>query len=261
MSTTLAPPPVGNRLPTHLDLPDTDGIPVENEYQYPQCNLLDAVYPVLSAIHPDNQFFVGHDVGIYWKITNPPLDGCKCPDWYYVANVPQSTHALGRRSYVMWQEKVAPTLVIEIVSGNGADEHDQTPETGKFWVYERAIRAKYYAIHAPSSGRSEVFELQNGLYRSMTPNERGHFPIPEMNAALGSHRYEFSGAVRTWLRFFDLNGNMLATDQERATEAQRQLEIAQKQANKAKREASKANSDTARMAAKLRELGVDPDQV
>ena len=47
----------GVKLPTHLDLPDTDGMP-NNGYQPIQARLLtDCLYPVLSDRYPDGQFF------------------------------------------------------------------------------------------------------------------------------------------------------------------------------------------------------------
>src|SRR5438309_9001580 len=75
----------GTKLPTHLDLPDTDGKPVENELEHPQGTLLtQSILPVLEKIHPDGRFFVGNDVGFYWRLTEPVLDGAKSPDWSYV---------------------------------------------------------------------------------------------------------------------------------------------------------------------------------
>ena len=65
-------------LPMHMDLPETDGLPMENAIQMLQIMLLSEVLqPVLAALHPDGQFFIGRDVGIYYRRTDPPLDGCK----------------------------------------------------------------------------------------------------------------------------------------------------------------------------------------
>ena len=36
------------------------------------------------------------------------LDGCRAPDWYYVPGVPPMLEGRMRRSYVRWQEIVAP---------------------------------------------------------------------------------------------------------------------------------------------------------
>jgi Uma2 family endonuclease len=48
---------------------------------------------------------------------------------------------------VLWQEYIAPLIVLEFVSGNGSEERDKTPWTGKFWIYEQVIRPPFYAIY------------------------------------------------------------------------------------------------------------------
>jgi hypothetical protein len=57
----------------------------------------------------------------------------------------------------MWQELVSPALVFEFASGDGNAERDQTPDTGKFWVYERWVRPYYYAIYEVMQARVEVY--------------------------------------------------------------------------------------------------------
>ena len=134
-------------LPNHLQLPETDGSIVENYQESPQGNLLtSSILPRLRELHPDGQFSIGQDSGIYFQHTEPPLDGCRSPDWFYVPNVPPMLDGTFRRSYVMWYEVVPPLVIIEYASGDGSKERDQTPMTGKFWIYEHAIGAKYYAI-------------------------------------------------------------------------------------------------------------------
>ena len=64
-----------------------------------------------------------------------------------------------------------------------------------------------------------------------------------------------------WLRVWDSDGNLLPTDQERAdTEAER----ANAEAERADAEANRADTQSQRaelLAAKLRELGIDPDEI
>jgi Uma2 family endonuclease len=139
--TAAAPEQIGAALPDHTQLPCEDGR-VHNPEEHPQSELLTGcLLPRLNELHPDGQFFVGCDVGIYWALTRAPLDGCRAPDWFYVANVPPLLDGKRRRSYVMWHEFVRPFVVIEYVSGDGGEERDRTPRTGKFWVYEQAIGA------------------------------------------------------------------------------------------------------------------------
>src|SRR5262245_37144219 len=144
----MQPPPVvapaepGDVLPDHTQLPDKDGTFVRNFQENPQSTLLTGcMRPRLHQLHPDGQFCIGCDSGIYWRHTQPPLDGCKAPDWFYVPGVPPMLGGQFRQSYVLWQEAVRPLLIVEYASGDGSEERDATPYRGKFWLYEQALAA------------------------------------------------------------------------------------------------------------------------
>jgi Uma2 family endonuclease len=202
-------------LPTHLDLPETDGLPMENAIQMFQIVLLSAVLrPVIAAMHPDGRFFIGQDVGIYHRQTDPPLDGCKVPDWFYVTDVDPLLDGEYRRSYVLWNEKKLPSLLVEFASGTGAVEHDSTPPRGKFWVYERLIAAPYYVIFNVDTEDLELFELADGLYRRIAATVDGRFPIPPLNVELGVWRGTYAGYTLPWLRAYRPDGSLLATPEE-----------------------------------------------
>ncbi|HEX5270227.1 MAG TPA: Uma2 family endonuclease, partial [Gemmataceae bacterium] len=77
--TRLAPRPVvSTPLPDHKQLPETDGSIVQNFQEHPQSILLtDSISLVLATAYPDGQYAIGQDCGIYWRLTTPPLEGCK----------------------------------------------------------------------------------------------------------------------------------------------------------------------------------------
>lgn len=115
-------------LPDHTQLPDSDGTFVKNLHEHPQSILItDSIKPVLEQRHPDGQYCIGQDSGIYWRLTDPPEKGAEAPDWFYVPNVPPTLDGKMRRSYVLWKEYVAPLIVLEFVSGDGSEERDKTP--------------------------------------------------------------------------------------------------------------------------------------
>ncbi len=173
---------------------------MENYLELPQTMLLkESVTPVLRQIHPDGQFSIGTDSGIYWRLTDPPLDGCKAPDWFYVPGVPPMLDGTYRRSYVLWKELIPPLVILEYVSGDGSEERDRTPEHGKFWVYEQAIKALYYGIYEVDPGRVELYHREGGFYRPVPANERGHYPIPEMRVELGIWVGKFYDLTFPWL--------------------------------------------------------------
>jgi Uma2 family endonuclease len=281
--TTAAPEQTGAVLPDHTQLPCEDGR-VHNPEEHPQSELLTGcLLPRLRRLHPDGRFFVGCDVGIYWRITQPPLDGCRAPDWFYVPGVAPLLDGQRRRSYVMWQEIVHPLLVIEYVSGDGSEERDATPFKGKFWVYEQAVCAPFYTIFEPEKeeGVIELHQLTGGRYQRVPPNAAGRFPIEPLGIELGVWRAAFRGIDIPWLRAWDsATGAMLPTEGERAEAERQRAEAAEallddfrreveqeneraekerKRADLAEKQAEEADKRSARLAERLRAMGIDPD--
>ena len=211
-------------LPDHTQLPESDGTFVKNWQEHPQSILLtDSIQPVLQKLYPDSQYFIGQDLGIYWRITEPPEKGAEAPDWFYVPSVPPTLNGKTRRSYVLWQEFIAPSIVLEFVSGNGAEERDKTPWKGKFWIYEQVIRTPFYGIYEVNKASIEVYELIGGQYQLLAANERGHYPITSMGVELGLWQSEYLAMDLPWLRWWDLQGNLLLTGEERANRLTAQL--------------------------------------
>jgi Uma2 family endonuclease len=240
--------PQGNTIPTaipdlpdHTQLPESDGAFVKNFQEHPQSLLLtSSILPVLEQLHPDQQYCIGQDCGIYWRLTDPPERGAEAPDWFYVPNVPPVLNNRSRKSYVLWKEYVAPLIAIEFVSGDGSEERDDTSPfssdnatAGKLWVYEQAIRIPFYAIYEVQKATVAVYELVANRYQLIAPNGRGHYPIPPMGVELGIWSGDYMNQTLPWLRWWDNSGKLLLSGDERAN----------------------------KLAAKLRELGIDPDEL
>ncbi|NJL46815.1 MAG: Uma2 family endonuclease [Leptolyngbyaceae cyanobacterium SM2_5_2] len=242
-------------LPDHTQLPETDGTFVKNFQEHPQSLLLtDSIRPVLDTLHPDGQYAIGQDCGIYWRLVEPPERGAEAPDWFYVPNAPPLLDGKMRRSYVLWKEIVAPLIVIEFVSGDGSEKHDQTSplagdesKAGKFWVYERAIRVPFYAVYDVEKALVEVYELTGNYYQRCHPNERGHFPIPSTGVELGIWQGHYINQTLPWLRWWTSDGHLLLTGDERAEQEKQRAEQEKQRAD--------------RLANRLRELGLDPDDL
>ncbi|MBN4005213.1 Uma2 family endonuclease [Nostoc sp. LPT] len=250
-------------LPDHTQLPDSDGTFVKNWQEHPQSILLtDSITPVLEELHPDSQYCIGQDLGIYWRLTDPPEKGAEAPDWFYVSNVPPTLEGKTRRSYVLWKEYVAPLIVIEFVSGDGSEERDNTPPSqgeggnvGKFWVYEQAIRVPYYGIYEVAKAQVEVYHLIDNTYQLMKPNERGHYPIAPMGVELGIWQGLYQNAELPWLRWWDAQGNLLLTGYER-TEVERQRAEVERQKRLLITEKLRTLSPE-----QLNALGIDPEML
>jgi Uma2 family endonuclease len=241
MSMTIAQSRPLLTLPDHTQLPESDGSFVKNFQEHPQSLLLtSSIAPVLDTLHPDGRYTIGQDCGIYWRLTDPPERGAEAPDWFYVPNVSPLLNGDRRRSYVIWKEIIAPLIAIEFVSGDGSEERDTTSpfssndaKAGKFWVYEQAIHIPFYAIYEVEKASVEVYQLMGDRYQQCAPNDRGHYPIPRLGVELGIWQGRYMNQELPWLRWWDTEGNLLLTGDERA----------------------------AKFAAKLRELGINPDDL
>ncbi|MEH1950453.1 MAG: Uma2 family endonuclease [Nostoc sp.] len=234
MTSAQTPLGIESTLPDHRQLPESDGTFVKNLQEHPQSLLLtDSIEPILQKLHPNGQYCIGQNSGIYWRMTEPPERGAESPDWFYVPNVPPTLNGQVRRSYVLLQEYVAPLIVLEFVSGDGSEEQDKTPITGKFWVYEQAIRVPFYGIYEVKKASVQAYQLLRGEYQLIPANERGHYPIEPMGVELGIWQGRYQNLELPWLRWWDNQGNLLQTGWERSQ----------------------------RLATKLRELNINPDEL
>ena len=250
-------------LPDHRQLPESDGTFVKNFQEHPQSLLLtSSIKPTLDALHPDGDYAIGQDCGIYWRLTDPLEKGAEAPDWFYVAGVPPLLDGEQRRSYVMWKEIIVPLIAIEFVSGDGSEERDRTSplkstsangasgdkeKAGKFWVYEQAIRIPFYAIYEVDKASVEVYKLVAQTYQQCAPNERGHYSIGPLGVELGIWNGKYMNQTLPWLRWWDSEGNLLLSGEERAEQQEQRADQEQQRAD--------------RLAAKLRELGINPDEI
>jgi Uma2 family endonuclease len=246
-------------LPDHTQLPESNGEFVKNFQEHPQSVLLtDTIAPVLDRIHPDGNYCIGQDSGIYWRLAEPLEKGAEAPDWFYVSNVPATLDGVVRRSYVMWQEYISPLLALEFVSGNGTEERDRTPIKGKFWVYEQAIRIPYYGIYEVEKASIEMYQLVGESYTLMSPNDRGHYEIAPMQVEIGIWQGIYQNMNLPWLRWWDLEGNLLLTGSDRADLEQQRAETAEQHTYLEKQRADTAEQRLAELEAKMRSLGIDP---
>lgn len=215
-----------------------DETPVDNLFSEKQQRLLTeplysswTVPPDDDNPHEPRRFLAAANVGIFPTVHQPPLvpdmflslDVTVHPDWY------DKSH----RSYFFWEFGKAPEVVIEIVSNRKGQE------TGsKLRDYAR-IRVPFYVVFDPTRQLGDdllqVFELHGKKY-----HQRTDFKLPDVGLSLTLWEGIYEWHHATWLRWCDAQDSIILTGAERAT-----------------RETERAT----RLAAKLRELGVDPDQV
>ncbi|MFN7944955.1 MAG: Uma2 family endonuclease [Blastocatellia bacterium] len=227
-----------------------DDAPVDNIISEKQMRLL--VEPLYSSWPgPLNEsgeprpFAAFANVGLFFSLHEPPL----VPDVMLSldVSVPADFHEKQCRSYLFWEYGKAPDVAIEIVSDREGGEDDK-----KLRGYAR-VGVRYYVIYDPdeflSHERLRIYELRGRSYEQITAQ-----PLPEVGLSLALWQGEFEGSFDTWLRWCDLQGNLLPTGVEA-----RQYEAAR--ADRAEAELNKVRAEKERMAARLRELGIDPDQL
>ncbi|MEO0456263.1 MAG: Uma2 family endonuclease, partial [Cyanobacteria bacterium P01_A01_bin.114] len=164
------PKPPHETLPTMYDLPseypEEPGLPDEFHDFQPQL-LRETCRPSTGSA---DSFFIGTDLNVYYDSRNPLWH--KRPDWFLVLGVePAQQQSELRWSYVIWQEGVAPMLVVELLSpGTEAEDLGQTlrevsqPPT-KWQVYEQILRVPYYAVFDRYENQFRLFQLVGTRYQ------------------------------------------------------------------------------------------------
>jgi Uma2 family endonuclease len=222
-------------LPSAEELPDSDETPVDNELQELIPGLLKAILLILWAERMD--WFFGIDMGIYAHPDKPPI----VPDGFLSLGVERFYDEELRPSYVLWDEKVVPTLVLEVVSQTYRQEY-----TTKLDEYAD-LGILYYVIYSSRRRRKprlEVHKLINGKYELQAGNPVW---LPEIGLGIGCDRGNYSGVTREWLYWYDEFGKRYPTPQEQIKLVQKRAEIAEQRAQQ--------------MAQRLRSLGIDPDHL
>ncbi|AFZ43798.1 protein of unknown function DUF820 [Halothece sp. PCC 7418] len=230
-------------LPTAKDLPDSDDTPVDNELQNYIPNLLKSILAMIWSDRFD--WYFGVDMGIYYD----PDKSAIVPDGFLSVGVPRIIDENLRLSYVLWEEKRVPILVLEVVSQTRRGEY-----TAKKELYQN-LGIQYYVIYNPQRKRKprlEVYSLENEQY-VLLGNESPIW-LEEIGLGIGKEVGTYEQITREWLYWYDENGERFLTPEERSRQAE-------SKAQQAESKAQQAESKAERYARRLRELGIDPDSL
>ncbi|MEB3227762.1 MAG: Uma2 family endonuclease [Synechocystis sp.] len=234
-------PPLSPRetLPSMYDLPSEEpeepGVP--DEFHILQPELLRQTF--LPPTYEAEDFFTASDLNLYYDLYHPQW--YKRADWFGVLGVSRLYNQEDLRlSYVIWQEGVAPLVVVELLSpgtekedlGQSLREASQPPS--KWTVYEQILRVPYYFVFNRYTDECQAFGLMRESYQPLPMNGLGVW-LEKAELGLGLWRGTYQGIDRLWLRWYDANNHWILTP--------------------AEREKSRAD----RLAAKLRALGIDPE--
>ncbi len=251
------PRPAWETLPTMHDLPSEDpeepGLPDEFHALQPQF-----LKKTCRPPHwPMDQLFSAMDLNLYYDVDHPLWH--KRPDWFLVlGKTPAQTQQDLRRSYVIWQEGVVPFLIIELSSpGTEAEDMGQTlrdvnsPPT-KWQVYEQILRIPYYVLFDRYINNFRVFQLVGTRYQAVDLPD-GKFWFADLELGLGVWQGTYDDTDGLWLRWYDTQGNWIPFPEE-------QLDQERQRAEQERQRAEQERQRAERLAARLRALGLDPDQ-
>ena len=226
-----------DKFPDDFLLPDE---PVDN---FNQPLLATALTESLElAGHIQSSMLIGTNFGICATIDGKVV--IKAPDWFYVRSVlPIQPLKQNRRSYTPRLEGEIPTIVMEFLSETEGGEYSIKAKypPGKWYYYERILQVPTYAIFEPEAGWLEVYQLNAvGQYQLSLPDTDGRYWIAGIKLFLGLWQGNKANRTGYWLRWWDEAGQLLLWGTERLQQEQQLRE---------------------RMAAKLTQLGVNPEDI
>jgi Uma2 family endonuclease len=257
-------------LPADFILPDE---PVENIQQPPLAAALTDALGTAERIQP--QMLIGSNFGLVATVNKKIV--VKAPDWLYVPQVQPVGADVIRRSYTPSLEGSAVAVVMEFLSDTEGGELSvrSTPPYGKLYFYEQILQVPTYVTYDPYEPSLEIRCWQNGQYTLQSGDANGRFWIPELELFLGIWRGERLCQTMNWLRWWDREGNLLLWSSEQAEQerqraeqerqrAEQERQRAEQERQRAEQERQRAEQERQRahiLAAKLRELGVDPEAI
>jgi Uma2 family endonuclease len=243
------------------DLPTEDGEPLESNKHRAQGSLLIELMQQGRGNRKD--YYAGANMFIYYSaeqgLESKRTGGrskYRGPDFFVVLDVDGS---YDRDSWEAWHEAGRyPNMIVEFLSESTAE----SDKTTKKQLYAQTFRTPNYFYFDPYSNELTGFDLINGEYQQLLPNEHGRLWCRELGWWLGLWTGEYQGHTHTWLRFFTPDGQLIPTAAEaesQRAEAERQRAEAESQRAEAERQrAESAEAELARLRALLQAQGIDP---
>ncbi len=249
-------PDVGIDFDTLITEDDTpvDNIPSEKQQRL----LTEPLYSSWPGPGEHRPFLVAANIGVFSQTELPAI----VPDVFLSLDVEVARDwwLKKHRSYFIWDVGKPPDLVIEIVSNTVGNENG---EKRKKYAW---MRVPFYVIYDP---RLEVMEEALTVYelRGLQYERRESWLFACLNLGLTLWEGEFEGKGDTWLRWTDGQGQLIPTGKERAEQEQHRAAQAdhraaqeRQRAEHAEQRAEQVEQRMARLAALLRQAGIEPDE-
>ncbi|MBD2628856.1 Uma2 family endonuclease [Trichormus variabilis] len=235
------------------DLIFDDGEPLESNRHRIAMNVL--IRSLQQAWCDRNDYFTGGNMFIYYSSTQVRNRDFRGPDFFAVLNVNDGNNS--RQGWVVWEENGRyPDVIVELMSPSTA----AIDKGIKKDLYEQTFRTSDYFVYDPFDPNSlQGWHLdENQEYQLLTPNENGWLWCRRLGFWLGTWEGIIDRETAIWVRFYDVAGNLVLLPEEAAKS---QAEVAFAQAEKAKLREEEAKLKAAKLAARLMELGENPDML
>jgi Uma2 family endonuclease len=205
----------------------SDEPPLETYLHLQQMMLL---IKCLDWLWRDRQdFFAAGNLTIYYSPHQKKSEKFRGPDFFVVLG----TERKPRKSWVVWEEEGKyPNIIIEILSPKTA----KSDRGLKKQIYQDTFRTADYFWFDPDTLEFQGFQLIQGQYQELQPNQEGRLWSQQLGLYLGIHNSQ--------LRFFTNLGELVLTTEEVATQSQSELEIERER--------------VALLEQRLRDMGVEP---
>jgi Uma2 family endonuclease len=250
------PPVRWEKLPADFPLPDE---PVESNLQ-----------PLLAAALRESlelaglileSMLIASNFGLCATVGDKTI--VKAPDWVYIPVVHPLSEGEVRRSYTPHAEGEPPAIVMEFISATEGGEYSINPHYpyGKWYFYEQILKVPVYVIFHPQTGTLDVYHLTDGKYQQQSPDEQGRFYLATLNLFLGVWRGKKAEMVTFWLRWWDESGNLLLWGSELLEQERQRAEQERQRAEQERQRAEQAEEKAAKLAARLQEMGINPEEI
>jgi Uma2 family endonuclease len=250
---------------TPIVYPETDGQPM-TESDATRDYLIYCIEVLRLFFHSRRQVYVSGNLSIYYQEGNPKA--VLSPDVFVIFGV--SPHQ--RRSYKAWQEGGRlPSFVMEITSLTTRKQD----EVEKPQLYAR-LGVQEYFQYDPTADylrpQLKGYELIEGTYQPL-PLEANADAIPFIHSSVLGLDLRLqtppqpSGSLPRpqELRFYDPQTCLTLLSREEVEQVREQAEqernLARQEQDLARQERDLAEQRAEQLAARLRELGIDPDQI
>jgi Uma2 family endonuclease len=227
-----------------------DDTPVDNLISEKQQRLL--VNCLYSSFSQNSPFLATANVGLFYGASKPPL----VPDVLLSlgVSVDQDWSQKKNRSYFTWNFGKPPEVAIEIVSNSVGNE------LGSKLIDYANAGVSYYVVFDPLGylgGKPLLVYERKGTEYELREDCR----LEKIGLGLRLWTGVFEGKEYTWIRWCDRQGNLLLQGNEQAEQEKQRAEQEKQRAEQEKQRAEQEKQRAEKLMAKLRELGVDADEI